>query len=163
MPTHRGGTPCRIRYRTGSWARPSLHRPYRGFGTTTGLSATSSSPATPSRASGWHSRCHRMRLPVLRYISVYMHAVAPTPAGPQDGIAHLVLQYPPSPFSRRVGSCIRTFEACSAFTQITACMLAKSSLMTRSIQVLQQNSLPPSSAPTATGWSDQLPGGTRTH
>ena len=100
---------------------------------------------------------------MLRRISVYMHAVATTPAGPWDGVARLVPRWPLSPFSRRVSSCIRTFEACSAFTQITACMLAKLSMMTRSIEVLQQNSLPPSTAPIATGWSDQLPGGTRTH
>ena len=100
---------------------------------------------------------------MLRYISLYMHAVAPTPAGPWDGVVRLVPRCPPSPISRRVGSCIRTFEACSAFTQITACMLAKSSKMTRSIEVLQQNSLPPSTAPIATGWNDQLPGGSCTH
>src|SRR6266498_4078767 len=32
----------------------------------------------------------------------------------------------PSPNTRWVGSCINRFEACSAFTHVTACMLAKS-------------------------------------
>ncbi len=106
---------------------------------------------------------HRMRLPVLRWFSSCTHAVATTPTGPLDGVARLVQQCQPSPFGRRVGSCIRLFEACSAFTHVTACVLAKSSEMTRCVEVLQQNSLPPSPAPTATGWSDQLPGGTCTH
>jgi hypothetical protein len=32
----------------------------------------------------------------------------------------------PSPFVRRVGSCIARFGACSAFTRVTACMLTES-------------------------------------
>src|SRR6266581_5670270 len=45
-----------------------------------------------------------------------------------DGTYSLVLfhQCRPSPKSRWVGSCINRFEACSAFTHVTACMLAKS-------------------------------------
>src|SRR5205807_9288988 len=45
-----------------------------------------------------------------------------------DGTYSLVLfhQRRPSPKSRWVGSCINRFEACSAFTHVTACMLAKS-------------------------------------
>ena len=35
-------------------------------------------------------------------------------------------QLRPSPLSGRVGSCINGFEACSAFTHVTACTLAKS-------------------------------------
>src|SRR5438876_12214771 len=35
-------------------------------------------------------------------------------------------QHRPSPNTRWVGSCINRFEACSAFTHVTACMLAKS-------------------------------------
>jgi hypothetical protein len=35
-------------------------------------------------------------------------------------------QLRPSPKSGRVGSCISRFEACSAFTHVTACMLAES-------------------------------------
>ena len=106
---------------------------------------------------------HRMGLPVLRRLSLCTHAVATTPAGPLDGVARLVQRYQPSPNYRRVGSCIRTFEACSAFTHVTACVLAKSPEVTRFTEVLQEKSLPPSPAPTATGWSDQLPDGSFTH
>ena len=106
---------------------------------------------------------NRMGLPVLRRLSVYTHAVATTPAGSLDGVARLVQRYQPSPNYRRVGSCISTFEACSAFTHVTACVLAKSPKVTRFIGVLQEKSLPLSPAPTATGWNDQLPGGTFTH
>ena len=43
------------------------------------------------------TRTHRMGFPVLRQLSVYTHAVATTPAGPLDGVAHLVQRWPPSP------------------------------------------------------------------
>ena len=45
-----------------------------------------------------------------------------------DGTYSLVLfhQRRPSPKTRWVGSCINRFEACSAFTHVTACMFAKS-------------------------------------
>jgi hypothetical protein len=109
------------------------------------------------------TRTHRMGFPVLHRLSVYTHAVATTPAGPLDGVAHLVQRWPPSPLRRRVGSCISTFEACSAFTHVTACVLAKSPKVTRGIEVFQRKSLPSSPASTATGRSDQWPGGTFTH
>jgi len=55
------------------------------------------------------------------------HAVAPYP-GRTDGICSLVLfhRLRPSPKPRRVGSCINVFEACSAFTRVTACLLTES-------------------------------------
>src|SRR5262250_1143068 len=55
------------------------------------------------------------------------HAVASYP-GRTDGICSLVLfhRLRPSPKPRRVGSCINVFEACSAFTHVTACKLAES-------------------------------------
>ena len=48
--------------------------------------------------------------------------------GRSDGICSLVRfhQLRPSLESGRVGSCITLFEACSAFTHVTACTLAKS-------------------------------------
>jgi len=48
--------------------------------------------------------------------------------GRSDGICSLVRFHSlrPSPKPGRVGSCISLFEACSAFTHVTACTLAKS-------------------------------------
>jgi len=106
---------------------------------------------------------HRMGLPVLRRLSLYTHAVATTPAGSLDGVARLVQRSQPSPSYRRIGSCIRLFEVCSAFTHVTACVLAKSPKVTRYIEVLQRKSLPSFPASIATGWSDQLPDGNFTH
>ena len=60
----------------------------------------------------------------------------------------------PSPISRRVGFRIERFGACSAFTGVAARMVAEPPLAARCIGVLQTMSLPPSSAPTATGWND---------
>ena len=68
-------------------------------------------------------------------------------------------QYQPSPIFRRVGFRIISFEACSAFTVVAARMVAKSPLATRFIGVLQTISLPPPSAPIATGWSDSCRAG----
>ena len=65
----------------------------------------------------------------------------------------------PSPNYRRVGLRIISFEACSAFTRVTARMVAESPLATRLIGVLQSMSLPSSTAPTATGWSDSCRAG----
>lgn len=73
---------------------------------------------------------HRTRLPVLRWISMCIHAVATTPAGPLDDVARLVQRCQSSPMCWRVDSCIAYFEACSAFTHVTACVLAKSPKVT---------------------------------
>src|SRR5215471_7356874 len=55
------------------------------------------------------------------------HAVASYP-GRMDGICSLAPfhRLRPSPKPRRVGSCINVFEACSAFTRVTACLLTES-------------------------------------
>src|ERR1017187_2975139 len=56
-----------------------------------------------------------------------LHAVATTPAGPMERIRSLLLhRLRPSPDYSWVGSCIISFEACSAFTRVTTCRLAKS-------------------------------------
>jgi hypothetical protein len=56
-----------------------------------------------------------------------LHAVALTPAGSMDPFhSYCFHQRRPSPNTPWVGSCINRFEACSAFTHVTACMLAKS-------------------------------------
>ena len=65
----------------------------------------------------------------------------------------------PSPFPWRVGFRITRFEACSAFTGVAARMVAEPPLAARYIGVLQTMSLPPSSAPTATGWNDSCRAG----
>ena len=68
-------------------------------------------------------------------------------------------RWQPSPISRRVGFRIARFEACSAFAHAAARMVTKPPLAARYIGVLQTMSLPPSSAPTATGWSDSCRAG----
>ena len=91
-----------------------------------------------------------------------MHADASTPVGPLDGVAHLVQGPRPSPSGKRVGSHIERFEACSAFTHVSACMFARSpkaTLFTGGFDGFVTST----TAPIATGWSDQLPGGIRTH
>ncbi len=81
---------------------------------------------------------HRVGLPVFRAISLYMHAVATTPAELLGAsIARLPQRRRPSPRSSRIGFRIALFEVCSAFTHVTACMLAKSPEVTLYTGVLQ--------------------------
>src|SRR5260370_20100813 len=61
-----------------------------------------------------------------------------------------------------VGSHISRFEACSAFTHVTACLLAESPKATISIEGFG-SIVTSTAAPIATGWSDLLPGGNFTH
>jgi len=99
---------------------------------------------------------------VLPTIPLYMHASAITPVGPLGVVAHLAQEQRPSPKFRRVGSHITLFEACSAFTHVPACMLAKPpkvALYTEGFDSFVTST----AAPIATGWSDQLPGGNLTH
>jgi hypothetical protein len=68
----------------------------------------------------------------------------------------------PSPNLRWVGSRNARFEACSAFTHVPACMLAKSpngTLYTEDSDEFVASF----AAPIATGWNDQLPGGIHSH
>ena len=58
------------------------------------------------------------------------------------------------PVIRRVGLRIARFEACSTFTRVAARMVAEPPRAARYTEVLQSKSLPPSTAPIATGWSD---------
>ena len=73
-----------------------------------------------------------------------------------------------SPESHRVGlprkiagsaSTFCCFEACSAFTLVTACLLAESPYAILSIEG-SDGFVTSTAAPIATGWSEQLPGGT---
>jgi hypothetical protein len=91
------------------------------------LSDTPHGPACPSRASGWW---HGTTVGVSRVVFVLLrrHAVATTPAGPSQGwVAPLIKRRRrPSPYGGWVGSRIYRFEAFSAFTYVTACLLAGS-------------------------------------
>ena len=63
----------------------------------------------------------------VAYGPLCLHAVANTPAGRMEFIrSYSSISLRPSPKPGRVGSCISLFEACSAFTHVTACTLAKS-------------------------------------
>src|SRR4030095_9122684 len=62
----------------------------------------------------------------------------------------------PSPDYRRVGSCISCFGACSAFTRVTACRLAKSPKATLYHEGFSSFVTSPT-APIATGWSEPVP------
>jgi len=91
------------------------------------LSDSPSRPACPSRASGWTSR--RPRLGVSRVASDLPVQTCRRhyPGGTAGGIVSLPgnLRPRPSPSLCWVGSHIRCFEACSAFTRVTACLLAE--------------------------------------
>ncbi|MGA9245157.1 MAG: hypothetical protein WBW03_24635, partial [Silvibacterium sp.] len=81
-----------------------------------------------------------------------------TPAGPMEHESlALFHRHRPSPKCRRVGSCIALFEACSAFTRVTAYMLAKSPKATSYTGGFSGFVSSPA-APIATGWSDPVPG-----
>jgi hypothetical protein len=56
---------------------------------------------------------------------------------------------------------ITLFEACSAFTRVPACVLARSPKVTLSKGF--DSFVTSTTASAATGWSDQLPGGNFTH
>ena len=68
-------------------------------------------------------------------------------------------RWQPSPCGRRVGFRITGFGACSACTRVTARMVAEPPKAALVVGVLRAISLPPSSAPTATGWSDSCRAG----
>jgi len=91
-----------------------------------------------------------------------LHAVANTPAG----LMELVRSYRSTNFGLptkpgRVGSCISLFEACSAFTHVTACTLAESP-MRPSTPKAPAASLPPPLLRLLPGGANQFPGGTFT-
>jgi len=106
---------------------------------------------------------------VLRVVSVCMHAVATAPA---EVLSRSLLPVTPGPgwsqhqrpslLDCQVGFRIGLFEACSAFTHVTACMLAGSPEATLYIRGFS-SFVTSTTAPIATGWSDQLPGGDCTH
>jgi hypothetical protein len=87
-----------------------------------------------------------------------LHAVATTPAGPMERIRSILLhRRRPSPDYSWVGSCIISFEACSAFTHVTTCRLTKSPYATLYTGG-SDGFVASTAAPIATGWSDPVPG-----
>jgi len=88
-----------------------------------------------------------------------LHAVANTPAGRMEACSLVRFhRLRPSPNRRRVGPCITLFEACSAFTHVTACMLTESP-MRPSPPKASAASLPPLLLRLLPGGTNQLPGG----
>src|SRR5207245_8201617 len=80
--------------------------------------------------------------------------------GRSDGICSLVPfhQLRPSPNRRRVGPCIVVFDACSAFTYVTACMLTEAP-MRPSTPKASAASLPPLLLRLLPGGTNQFPAG----
>ena len=96
-------------------------------------------------------------LPVLHLVPF---VCMPSPIPRQDRWARsLVLshRHRPSLDSPRVGSCITLFEACTAFTLVTACKLAKSPIATLYTEGFS-SFVASTTAPIATGWSEPVPG-----
>ena len=100
-------------------------------------------------------------LPVLHPIPLYTHAGANTPAEPLNAVARLVQRRRPSQSDNPVGLRITLFEACSTFTHVPACVLARSPKVTHSKGF--DRFVTSTTAPAATSWSDQLLGGNHTH
>ena len=90
----------------------------------------------------------------MRRSPLYMHAIAITPVGPLGAfVARLPQQRRPSPSSRRVGSHINLFEACSAFTArygLHARQVPCRTLYTGSFNRFVTST----TVPIATGWND---------
>jgi hypothetical protein len=105
---------------------PSLHRNYPAS------SVLRASPPSQSARPVSHElpvdphRDHRWDFPCCVWSTV--RTCRRQYPGRSDGLYSLIRFHPlrPSPKSGRVGSCVNVFEACSAFTHVTACTLAKS-------------------------------------
>src|SRR6266851_9399725 len=80
------------------------------------------------------------------------------PAGPMERIRSLLLhRLRSSPDYSWVGSCIISFEACSAFTHVTTCRLTESPYATLYTGG-SGGFVASTAAPIVTGWSDPAPG-----
>jgi len=136
----------------------------------------------PSVSTCWSSRCPGLRKRSLRE-SRHGSLHVPSPLG-FPVLRSTSLAYMPTPLPRRDrmdataasspsddglprktdGSAPASlcFDACSAFTHVSACMLAGSPKVIRYIRGFD-GFVTSSAAPTASGWSDPSPGGIRTH
>ena len=149
---------CRRFLRPPSTEAPSLHRSYP---------ASSVLRASPSSQS---ARPFSRELPVDPYgdhrwdfpccVWSSLPACRRQYPGRSDGICSLVRfhRLRPSPNRRWVGPCIVVFEACSAFTHVTACMLAESP-MRPSTPKASAASLPQLLLRLLPGGTNQFPGG----
>ena len=131
-------------------------------------------PTCPSRAVGWRVPRHQPGLPVLRPFPSSMRAAANTPAEP---VGACVVRFPTGDSLPRYQGGSASASNLSRPARLTstpyrtltgyplpvslahARMVAKPPLAARYVGVLQTMSLPPSSAPTATGWSDSCRAG----
>ena len=100
---------------------------------------------------------------MLRSISLYRHADANTPVG---RLGVFVASSPahgglPRKFDGSAPTAW-SFEACSAFTHVSACLLAGPPEAARCTKGFD-GFVTSSAAPVATGWSDPSPGGNCTH
>ena len=96
---------------------------------------------------------------MLRQVSICMHAVATTPAESLAGSSLVITSSDGSlPLVPKVGFRISIFEACSAFTRVTAYMLAGSPKATVTVGGFGCF-VTSTAAPTATGWSDSCQAG----
>ena len=98
---------------------------------------------------------------MLRAVSVYRHAVATAPAGPwcMMSLRSTTTAAFPEILKGRLPHSW-SFEACSAFTRVTACLLAESPEATHRIE--GDDFVTSIAAPIATRLERQLPGGNLT-
>jgi hypothetical protein len=95
-----------------------------------------------------------MGLPVLRASPSCVHAIATTPAQRLGAfLAHFPSRFSLPRIGERVGLRNVLFEACSAFTHVTACTLAKSPKVTLYTEGFS-HFVTSMTAPIATGWSE---------
>ncbi len=123
-PTFSAGTPLTLLAHDTPHARWHLRKTFAPV-STTGLSATLTGPACPSRESGW--RVHATdRASRVASVSLWHTCCRQYPGGDaRCSRRSLPGRWLPSPKQRRVGLRIILFEACSAFTRVAACVLAE--------------------------------------
>jgi hypothetical protein len=118
------------------------------------LSDTPYGPAYPSRESGWE---HAPTAGASRVATALLVQTCRRhyPGGTAGGIESFPwnLRRRPSPSLCWVGSHIRCFGACSAFTHVTACLLAEPPYAVLCIEGFG-SFVTSTTAPIATGWND---------